>query len=114
MLPSDRDDQVPEWHMHMEVLEFQLFRFQLQSCKFSCFFNAGSAVFNHALFTFIHLNLHFQTSIKGANLFFSPALSLLPPTSANLFHISLLLPFMILTEYFLLCLNLYHIASPGL
>ena len=77
------------------------------------FFNTGSAVFNHALFTFIHLNLHFQTSIKEANLFFSRPL-LLPPTSANLFPISLLFPFMILTEYFLLCLNLYHIASPGL
>ena len=39
LLPSDRDDMVPERHMHMDVSEFQLFRF-------NCFFNhANSVVF---------------------------------------------------------------------
>ena len=71
LLPSDRDDMVPE--RHMEVLEFQLFRFNcFLIMQIQLFFNnTDSAVFNHTLFTFIHLNLLVQTSIKGANLFFS-------------------------------------------
>ena len=51
------------------------------------FNNTDSAVFNHALFTFIHLNLLFQTSIKGANLFFSLSLYffLLPLRISSIF-----------------------------
>ena len=63
MLPSDRDDMVPERHMHMEVLEFQLFRFNcFLIMQIQLFFNnTDSAVFNHALpFTFIHLTCSFR------------------------------------------------------